>query len=218
MAKFFNRSGLWMGVFSGALVLGAGVTMYSANALPLAAQAQPTKVGLVDMTVLINELDELKDRNAGTTQLREQYQKELTAEEQQIKLLEDDVKAGAQAGQTMAQIDKVANLQERKAMLKLRADKNQSVLELRNTQNIRELYTKALTAIEQVAKMDGYDLVLLDDRPVQLSPGGNSAVLNDEILKKRVLFANNANVDITQRILTVMQNDYAAGKAAGTNK
>lgn len=218
MAKFFNRSGLWMGVFSAALVLGAGVTIYSANALPLATQAQPTKVGLVDMTVLINELDELKDRNAGTTQLREQYQKELTAEEQQIKLLEDDVKTGAQAGQTMAQIDKVANLQERKAMLKLRADKNQSVLELRNTQNIRELYTKALTAIDQVAKMDGYDLVLLDDRPVQLSPGGNSAVLNDEILKKRVLFANNANVDITQRILTVMQNDYAAGKAAGTNK
>lgn len=207
-----------MGVFSAALVLGAGVTIYSANALPLATQAQPTKVGLVDMTVLINELDELKDRNAGTTQLREQYQKELTAEEQQIKLLEDDVKTGAQAGQTMAQIDKVANLQERKAMLKLRADKNQSVLELRNTQNIRELYTKALTAIDQVAKMDGYDLVLLDDRPVQLSPGGNSAVLNDEILKKRVLFANNANVDITQRILTVMQNDYAAGKAAGTNK
>ncbi len=215
MAKFFGRSGAWMGAVAAGVMLGAGMTMYSANALPQATQAQPTKVAMIDIMVLINGLTELEDRNAQTKAAREAFLKQLEADEAQIKLLEDEVKAGAQPGQAYAQMEKIAELQERKATFKVRQEKILSLLDLRNAQNIRDLYTKAQAAIEQVAKADGYDLVILDDRPVTLSPNGNGGVLNDEILKKRVLYANDATINITQRVLTVMQNDYAAGKQGG---
>lgn len=217
MSKFFGRSGAWMGAAAAGLLLGAGLTMYSANALPVPAQAQPTKVAMIDIMVLINELDELKDRNEQTKAAREAFQKQLEADGDQIKLMEDEVKAGAQSSQAYAQVEKIAELQERKAMFKVRQEKILSLLDVRNAQNIRDLYAKAQTAIDKVAKQDGYDLVLLDDRPVTLTPGASGGVLNDEILKKRILYANDAAIDITKRVLDVMQNDYATGKQGGAS-
>ncbi len=209
---------MWVGAVSVGLLVGAGVTMYSANALPQALQAQPTKLALIDMMVLINGLDELKDRNTETNSQREKFLKQLGDDEAQIKLLEEEVKAGPQQNQTYAHMEKIAELQERTAMFKVRREKVLSLLDLRNAQNIRDLYAKAQAAIEQVAKADGYDMVVLDDRPITLSPGGSTSALNDEILKKRVMYANDAAINITQRVLTAMQNDYATGKQAGGNK
>jgi Skp family chaperone for outer membrane proteins len=196
----------------GAAVAAGGVFYATADAVPAPAQtATPSKVGLVDMTALINGLTELKDRNAAMKPLRDQMASELEQLQTQAKQLESDLKDGIPEKDVQRRIETRTQLQETSSILKLRKERWDLALDLRNAQVIRELYAKATEAIAEISRRDGYDLILLDDRPVPMTDFGNMGQLREEVLMKRVLFAA-PTLDITQRVLTAMENQYAQGK------
>ena len=80
-----------------------------------------------------------------------------------------------------------------------------------NSQIIRELYAKVNKTIEEFAKREGYSMVLLDDRGIELTQQMTSNEVNQVILSKRILFAD-GSLDLTERIATVMNNEYGAAK------
>ncbi len=207
--------------FAGPAIVGAALAaggfMYAtANAVPAPAQvSQPVKVGLVDMTALINGLSELKDRNEAMKPLLDQMKTELEGIQQQAKQLEADLKDNIPSTDVQRRIETRTQLQEASSNLKLRKERWDLTVDLRNAQVIRDLYAKASDAIAEVAKRDGLDLVLLDDRPISMTEFGNMNQLREEVLTKRVLFAA-PTLDITQRVLTAMENQYAQGKGSAT--
>jgi Skp family chaperone for outer membrane proteins len=201
-------------VVGAALVLG-GFLYATANAVPAAAQvSQPAKVGIVDMTMLINGLSELKDRNAAMKPILDQRLAELEQLQQQAKQLEADLKDNIPSTNVQRRIETRTQLQETTNNLKLRKERWDMTIDLRNAQIVRELYAKASVAISEVAQRDGYDLILLDDRPLELTEFSSVNQLREEVLSKRILFAA-PTLDITQRVLTAMENQYAQGKTGG---
>ncbi len=194
-----------------------GVLYSSANAVPQATQAAtPSRVAIVDVMTLINGLSELKDRNIAMMPAREQMRAELSQLEQQVKALEGELKDNIPKGETQRRIEKLMQLQEANSTYKVRNERFEKTLDILNAQVIRELYGKASTAINAFAQREGFDLVVLDDRPVTLTEVAGTNQLRDEVLMKRILFAT-PTIDITQRVLTVMENEYTQGKATSSN-
>lgn len=202
-------------LFVGAALAAGGFLYATANAVPAPAQvSQPAKVGIVDMTTLINGLSELKDRNAAMKPILDQRLSELEQLQQQAKQLEADLKDNIPSTDVQRRIETRTQLQEATNNLKLRKERWDMTIDLRNAQIVRELYAKASLAISEVAQRDGYDLILLDDRPLELTEFSSVNQLREEVLSKRILFAA-PTLDITQRVLTAMENQYAQGKAGG---
>ena len=71
-------------------------------------------------------------------------------------------------------------------------------------------------AVAALAKKDGFDLILLDDRSINVPDDASYAEVNNTILNKRVLFASDT-IDLTQRLITMMNNDFSAG-VGGNNR
>jgi len=72
-----------------------------------------------------------------------------------------------------------------------------------------------VAGVDAFAKQEGFDIVMLDDRAMQLPSQASMRDFNQIIVNKRVLFAREG-LDVTDRLVTVMNNDYAAsvkGKA-----
>ncbi|MFN7337767.1 MAG: hypothetical protein ACK5SZ_01320, partial [bacterium] len=58
--------------------------------------------------------------------------------------------------------------------------------------------------------------VLFDDRSISFSKRAGVKEVNETIANKRILYAN-SGLDITQAVLTAMNNEYAAGINLGKN-
>ena len=81
--------------------------------------------------------------------------------------------------------------------------------DLQKGEMFRTLYESATAAVQRVAKLDGYQLVLLDDREIKFEADLSPAQVGPVIQNKRILFAEDA-IDITERVLTDMNNAFNA--------
>ena len=204
--------------YSPALAILAGAAIvatasFRSDAMPGNAAAvvapTPANVGLVDLAKLMNNLQELKDRNDLTMGKGKQLQDKLGEISTQLKAIDAELKDVIPKDDKARRIEKVAQKFELEATFEARGKSYQRIIDLDHGDILNDLYPKAIAAIDAFAKKEGFDLVLLDDRPIQMPETGSVKDYNDVIQRKRVLFAREG-MDITDQLITVMNNEYAA--------
>ncbi|MFN5946670.1 MAG: OmpH family outer membrane protein [Phycisphaerae bacterium] len=198
-------------VLIGIAVIGGSAMLVNAVPSAMAPAPAPASVGLVNLEALMNNLTELKDRNAEVKIISDEMIAKRTKLAEEVKEIEAQLSTSVPASNMQERVRMTAELAEKRQLLKIRSEGFSAQIDVINAQIIRELYGKVTKAIEEVAKREGYSLVLLDDRGIELSPQMSSDAVNQVILNKRILFAD-GSLDITDRIATVMNNDYAAAK------
>lgn len=77
------------------------------------------------------------------------------------------------------------------------------------------LYRSIASAIEQMAKAEGYDIVLVDDTSVEFTVNSKLNItrevqIKQQIASRRIMYSNPA-VDITEALIIRMNNAYNAG-------
>lgn len=216
----FQASRLFRSPMLAASVLGLsllGAAALRASPAPTPPPPQPVTVALVDLAKLMNGLDETKAKNEANKAEGQKMQDELDKLSEQIDKLTKDLQPGGAIpdGNSDRRNQAMAELYQDKAMLKAKKETYQTLFDVKRGNIINELYGKITVAIGEFAKREGYDLVLLDDRAIELPPMNTATVneLNPVIEKKRILFARDG-LDVTDRLITIMNNQYNSAAPA----
>ena len=170
--------------------------------------AQPTTVAIVDVERALNELEELSALNKSLEANAKQRQENLDA----LRKENDSLKAELSELPTNAkerQREIRARIFELNETIKARFNAYQTLIDIEKGEIIGPLYTKLLTAVGEVSAREGYELVLFDDRALQV-PEGVQAVVNDAIQQKSILYASD-RLDITDQVVLLMNNKFQAG-------
>ncbi|HZW09673.1 MAG TPA: OmpH family outer membrane protein [Phycisphaerales bacterium] len=170
--------------------------------------AQPTTVAVVDMMRALNELEELQVLNAPLVERGTERQADLDTLRKQMESLDAQLKALPESdleGRRRLR----AQLYELRETATARASVYQSLINIEKGEVIRPLYIKFVEAVKEVATKQGYDLVIFDDRAMEV-PQGTEADVNRAIERKRILYAAD-RLDITSEVVLLMNEKYKAG-------
>lgn len=179
------------------------------------AAPAPTAIAIVDLEKVMNQLTELKDKNQDVESRGKQLQSKLDGVVDEVKAVDEQLKM-VPTTEVRRRQDLILQKRELEASIETKKKVYQKQIDLDNGDVIRELYIKILAAVEAVSKKEGFDLVIVDDRTIAMPPGGTSAQYGELIQSRRVLYANEA-LNITDRVFTIMNNDYASGGTPKTN-
>lgn len=212
------RSPLTAAALIGVSIVAAAALRSTAEPAPVPPAPPAAAVALVDLERLMKGLTEMKTRNDQNQAQGMKMQDDLTKLNDKVEALVKDLGPGGviPEGPSERRNEKTAELIQTRALLKASVESYQAVFDIRNGNIIHEMYDKILAATGDFAKREGYDLVLLDDRAMDLPPLNTASGkdLNPAIQRKRILFARDG-MDITDRLITVMNNQFNANAPAG---
>lgn len=177
-----------------------------------AQSAQGTRAALVNLDDLFSGLDEIDARQRIFADKIRPWEDELQKMVDEMKSIDDDLKTLSLSEEQRVEMRlRMAELSESH---KVKAQLRGQLATIEEGRILREVYNKALEAVQKVAEEGGYDLVLLDDRAIRPpeSARATSREVQAAMLGRQVLFARGEGLDITQQVVTRMNNDYAAGK------
>ncbi len=170
--------------------------------------AQPTTVAIVDVERALNELDELDALNKaleGNAKARQENLDILRKENESLQAELSELPTNARERQREIR----AKIFELNETIKARFNAYQTLIDIEKGEIIGPLYAKLLTAVEEVSAREGYELVIFDDRALQI-PEGVQALVNDAIQQKSILYASD-RLDITDQVVLLMNNKFQAG-------
>ncbi len=179
-----------------------------------AVRATPTSVATVDLVAVITQLDEFKvvdERIKSDVEDKSNEIKQLTEE---IDGLNTDLERLDPASDAYDQI-----FRERNMKMGFRELRGSMLIKWQQEDTARvltELYEKALKAVEEVAKRDGWEVVIHGGQPLIVPRNPNvraeAAVdfVENFIQTRRVIYAGDS-VNITNSVVQHMNNKYAAG-------
>ncbi|MEM7622002.1 MAG: OmpH family outer membrane protein [Planctomycetota bacterium] len=204
-----KRNGLFAGLALGvAGVTGVGVGLGAGVAYQ---SAEATAVAVVDIDAVSAELEEFKARVGTINTKREARVAELRAISDRIgqinveleSLRDDEQERGIQLSIEGGALQNDLNYKQQ--AFQQEADLLQAAL-------TRELYGKITEAVGRIAERDGYDIVLFDDKSISLNDPSSASFAGsvNAIKSKKVLYASDV-VDLTNSVLALMNNEYAAG-------
>ena len=173
-----------------------------------AAMAEPTSIALVDVEKALNKLTELEDLNKKLADRVAVRQKNLDSLRTQIDDLNGKLDLLADNDEENRR-ELRAQIYELSETATARTKVYQSLINIEKGEIIRPLYAKLRDAVKETAQRQGYDIVLFDDRTISV-PADTDAKVNMAIQQKRILYADDS-VDITDQIIMLMNNKYAAG-------
>ncbi|MBK7403249.1 MAG: OmpH family outer membrane protein [Phycisphaerales bacterium] len=181
-----------------------------AGSVDATSLAQPTTVAIVDVERALNKLTELTDMNKKLEDRVKVRQADLDQLRKQLEDLQEKLDS-APENDLEGRRTLRAQIYELRETATARTKAYQSLINIEKGEIIRPLYLKLTDAIKETAQKQGYDLVLFDDRSLQV-PADTESIVNQAIQAKRLLFANDA-LDITDQVVTLMNNKYGvAGK------
>lgn len=169
-------------------------------------RASATAVAIVDLERVMNGLAEKKKREEDMRALIAQRQatlddlkKQLDGLTKQMELIPKDDRLKLREIK-QKQIEIAATAEARKQAL-------QTLIALETGEILREIYMKINGSITRVAEKDGWDLVLLDNRSIEIPDALTDREINFIIQSRTVLHAANS-VDISDDIITMMNAEY----------
>ncbi len=191
-----------MGIFAAAAVVaGLGLVSVQANRL---LKGTPTAAAVVEVQRVIDNLKEKEVIEAQLTKHNETVMKEKTDRERAIKQMQDEL--GMLAPGTENHRKKLETAE--KAVIELNA-----WLQYENNKLVRErglqielLYQKMLKAIADVAKTNGYQVVLFAEGPAEFR-AQDPQQLSTLIQIRKVLYYD-PSLDITELVTQKMNNDF----------
>lgn len=195
---------------SGAALLLVASGFASRAVLERQAAAAPTSVALVDLQRLFDKLDELAEQNKELDTKRKTYKDDIDNLKKQADQIEEDLTKTVDPTDRKTRTDMSMQVVILRQSMQGKQEIYNRVMDLASADVIRGLYQKMTDEIAQIAKREGYDLVLFDDRSIGLPDRSGNKDLNAIIANKRILYAADT-IDITDRLITIMNNDYHAG-------
>ena len=170
--------------------------------------AEPSAVAVVNIEKALNSLNELADKNEALRKRVEARQGEIDTLKAQLEGIDAELELLADNA-----IEQRRELRARKFEItetsKARMNAYQSLINIEKGEIIKPLYEKLVEGIGEVAAKEGYDLVLFDNRNLQV-PTDVQAVINEVIQQKSILYASDS-MDITDQVIALMNNKYKEG-------
>jgi Skp family chaperone for outer membrane proteins len=194
------------GVLAGAGVAGA----WRSAPAPLAA---PASVGVIRLGSLMDGLTEAKEKGAALEARRQTVVAGLRELEAEIQALQAQIASDTLQGEAL--FNAAQDMSEKQAFGQARMQAAQTRLDIARGDMMRELYEKVVAACGQFAENNGYDMILVDDRSFPLAEMTSSTAEHQAAIRaRRVLYAR-ASMDVTDQVLTLMNNAYAQNAAGG---
>lgn len=196
------------------MLLGLGLASLGVWGWGSAAVPQPVsehvRVAVVDLQRLFAGLNESAEKQQRLNELAERLQ-------QQVDELAQRLDAARRERDLLPRNspeywDLASRILELEVQAKARKEAGQQLLSLHAGDVMVESFEKMLDAITRYARQEGFDVVLADDRPVLPPRGKGANVVRDAIDSRQVLYAG-PRVDITDALITMMNNEYRAGMA-----
>jgi len=199
---------LWRWAFVVALAaLAAGVWRVGSPAS--AAPSPGDLIATARVSDIVNGLEELKTREQDLKTLIEDLKNRITEKgkklEEKGKQLE--LMGEASGAQREALIREMARL---RVELEAENQISEAMIDRERGQIYSDLFEKIRKATAKVSERSGYAIVILDDSTAPVEGAGERAV-RGSIIMRRLLYVTPKN-DITQEIITAMNNDWVAGR------
>jgi Skp family chaperone for outer membrane proteins len=195
-------------ILGGAFVAGSAIQSVATSSRENLSGA-PTSIAVLDLARVMNSLAELKDRNDQTLVKGKGMKEKLDEIANQIKAIDAELKDVIPKDDKNRRLERIAQKFELEATLEARAKGYNRMIDLDHGDILNDLYPKAMAAAKDFAMKNGYDLVLMDDRPIPMPETGSVKDYNEVIQRKRVLYARDG-MEITDQVITLMNNEYAA--------
>ena len=197
-----------------AFAAAAGITLVALISAALGAgiatrHAAPSSVAVVDIDRLSLELEEFKvpaeqfraKQNAWSEELKA-LQTRITRVDEELELIPDEDQD--------AKISKIILRSTLDSEIKTKSQLFQQASDLEQSNLFKRMYDKIADGAARLAKRDGIDIVLVDDRIFVIPPTNRTA--QDSALKsKKILYASET-VDMSDELLTMLNNEFSAGK------
>lgn len=188
-------------------VLATGVGSAGARSSSIAAPTAGV-IATIDLEAVVDKLEERAAREAelkgeleGARKKLDALGEELKAEQSKLDMIKDEAQRS------------VARKAAREKVL--RAEIERQIMERQLVERqvgiIADLYKKIDRAAEELAKQNGYAMVLASDEKVDVPSEGDPAALRRAIALKRMLYVN-PSIDVTDELITLMNNQWAASK------
>jgi len=186
-----------------------GTWRANANANNAQQTPSPAVIAVVDLQEAIKTLDQ-------RTAQEQALQQFIESQNEKIK------KIGAELEQVRNEIDllvpdspeyrrKVEQAWRLRADLEVQKNVSDQLIDRRRAEAFAKLFENIRDAASRVAERAGYDLVLSNDAGAEL-PEGSESQVRSVMINRRVLYAAD-ELDITDQVVRMMNNEWAAGQA-----
>ncbi len=175
-------------------------------------KARPVKIAVIDIEKTFNTLDERGQVQADLSVMGEKFSQESEAMNLEIKQIEDDLKVldnnSPQFAAKEATLSKKAF--EKQAWMTWRQNTMQREQKLRQL----DLYRKINIASAELAKENGYDIVMFKEPPIENMARLNPQDQQDAMANRKLIFFA-PDLEITDALITRMNNEYRNRKITG---
>lgn len=184
-----------------------GTIAWSARAVSSRPPAQPTATAVVDIVDIINGLNEREVLEGQLNARMESRQSQLNEIVEELKVLEADIQMLTRG--TDEHREKLREYLEKQAVAKARREALSQIVSIDMGNVMAGLFTKVEDAIARISEREGYDIVLLDDSQFPLPENAPDPDVYRAIITKSVIYRHDS-IDITQQVITLMNNEYSA--------
>ena len=178
---------------------------------PTTVQADPTSVAVVEVSRVLDQIDEKSEWEIRIDALKSAIQQEGVSRQQAMERRLAESESATSPEQRQDIRDEVALMQ-----LRLEQWANMKAVEVDREQALmwRSIYRNLRREAERVAEAEGYALVLVDDSGGEIrTQSGTQVPLQTQVLQqitsRRILFAANMT-DISDQIIVRMNNAVVA--------
>lgn len=177
-------------------------------------KAREVKIAVVDIEKTFNTLEERSQIQADLAVMVDKFSQESNAMNQEIKDLEEDLRVLEPTHPSFATKEAAVSKKafEKQAWMTWRQNTMQREQKLRQL----ELYRKINLATAELAKENGYDIVLFKEAPIESMARLNPQEQQDAMgARKLIYFA--PDLEITDAVITRMNNEYKNRRSSKTS-
>lgn len=169
-----------------------------------AAPPQPV-IAVVDVAKVLDSLHERAARYAELTKIKDEYQKSF---DEKVAKLKSELEAAELLPDGPAKLKKAEELARMEVQTRVEREFSQAMITRKEVQAYHELYTKIDAAAAELAKAEGYTMVISSDENVSI-PKDSLEKFMQVVARKRMLYVDPRH-DITDQLITYMNNQFAA--------
>jgi Skp family chaperone for outer membrane proteins len=209
----FFKSPLVASLVVGASLIGAAALHRTADSAPSQVAPAPVSVAFCDVARVINTLKEFEKEQGMNRLKREGFIAKLKETSDEIEKMKSDLKENKiPAKDYGARAEAMGKIDELSAVRKSREEVYNLQIDFAVADSFNRLYIKAVEAVGSLAKKEGIDIVLLDDRAIPMPELGTARTgkVMDTMENKRVMYAREG-LDITDRVINLMNEQFLAG-------
>ena len=176
---------------------------------PPADASEPMKIGYVDLTAVLKEYKRQTDLDADIRALKDSLTAKENAAIAQLERIRAEIEQLAMGTPAREKLEK--QLAEAAASLDEHRRKGYGLLDARFVESISKLYADITREIEELGREENFDLILKDQTTQSQPDSYNEVVLQ---ISQRVVLYSKPQYDLTARVVSRLNDRYAARKKA----